>query len=134
MRLDVCLVDKHDAVFVAEVIPAAVGRVVRVADGVYVVLLHKPNVGKHEVFCNGAPQLRVRVAVDALDEYGFAVEAILSVFDFGSAEAHVAAECLEGFAVFVFEFYYECIEVGMFGAPCFDAGERLVEIDTLLCR
>ncbi len=95
VRLDVRLVDRVEAVAVAQVEPVRVVGVVRGADGVDVVLLHQAGVRLHRLARDhAAVQVVVLVAVDAVDQHRLAVHEQATVADLDGAEADAAGDAL----------------------------------------
>ena len=90
MGFKIRLVHNIDAVFVAEVIPAGIVRVVTGPHRVEIELLQKADVGKHVFTGKRFPGNRmVLMAVDAADHHAFSVEKQGVIFDADIAEPHL---------------------------------------------
>ncbi len=138
VRLDVGLVVDVDAVLVAQLVEAAVLRVVAQTHGVEVVALHQLEVAAHELLVDVvARALVVLVHVHALELHGLSVDqqhavgfavlrALLQLGHLDAAEAHVVGDHLRG-AVALLERQQHAVEVGRLGAPRRHVGEGLRE-------
>ncbi len=75
-------------------IPAAVSRIVTVADGVDIIEFHHLDITQHGRLVDIMALPGEGMTVDALYKYRFAIEHVAAVAHFGSAEPDVAADRL----------------------------------------
>ncbi len=100
VRLQIGLVDQIDAVFVAQVVPVFLVRIMRSADGVDVVALAEHDVVDHVLPGDRASALRVEfVAVRALEHHAPAVKRHDAVLDAERAEADLLRDGFDGAAI-----------------------------------
>ncbi len=117
MRFEVCLSHYVEAIFVAEVVPTRIVRIVAGAHGIDVVLLHRANVLHHPFRTYHIASVRVHlVAVCALDKDGLSVHEKLGVLYLNFAETHTLLQALHH-AIAVFQVHTQSVEVGRFGCP-----------------
>lgn len=113
---DVGFVHDVDAVFVAEVVPAFLVRVVAVSYGVDVELLHQRDVFDHIGFGDGVASIGVHfMAVGAAHLEWFSVDADDWAIDFDLPESDAVGIDIDGFAGVIEEGDDESVEVWIFG-------------------
>ena len=130
VALNVGLVFKIDAVFVAEVVPIGVVHVVAVAHMVDVALLHQHHLVLHLLTRDGMAAVGVvLMTVNAFHLDGLAVEVIVASWqaeliilgcclaDFHGAEANGGGEGLNDLPCPILEFAHEGVAIGGFCAP-----------------
>jgi hypothetical protein len=114
VRFDIRLVQHVQAVFVGQVVPARIVRIVRGAHGVDVGLLHQLDVLAHALHRHHAVGDRiVFVAVDALDHHAPAIDAHFAVRDLHRAEADAARGGGDQLAVGVAVFEQQAYRFGV---------------------
>ena len=90
MRFQVCLGCDIQSVFIAEVVPARIIRIVTCTDSVYVELLHNLDVLNHALYANDISTIRINLmTVGTLDQYRLAIHQELGILDFYIAETYL---------------------------------------------
>ena len=115
MRLNICLVNKVQAVLVAEVIPLWCIRIVASTHCVDVKLLHYTDVLNHTLASHHiALQWVHLVAVYALDKHRLTIDEQLRVLNLRCAETYALGVCLCGLLAVAYA-YHNLIEVWLLG-------------------
>ena len=118
MALDVGLGSDIDAVFVAEVVPTWVVRIVAGAVGIDIKLFHHLDILNHAFDADNITSIRVKlVTVNTLDEYWLSVDKQLATLDFDLAEADALRDALEELAAIVVEGCIEGVKVRCLSRP-----------------
>ena len=117
VRFDIRLGHYIETIFIAEVVPKIIIRIVACADGVNIQLFHPLDILPHPFLADDVAFVRIHlVAVCAFKQNSLSVHQDLSVFHFYLAETDFHRNRFDGFAS-VFERSYQLVEVRSLSRP-----------------
>ena len=125
VRFDIRLIYHIQSVTVAKSVPIRVGRIMRIAHRIDIVLFHQADILLHQFLTDSTSQLGMFVPVNTFHQYRYPIDTETAVLYFRSAEPHPATGYFGHLARSILQLQKQCIKIRMFRTPCLHCRESL---------